>query len=328
MIPIFNPQRNFWVVRADKGKLFQKFLEEDFVGIAHVDNLPIRKEKIDSEFRNDLAEQNFINKIGRNKIVQIRAFIEKISIDDWVITLNHKHICIGRIVEDAKLINDEDPIYKNKINLRRKVVWGPRVSRLSIPHDLSNSLKTNLTVFNINKCCESIFHTIFPYFIKDNKLHTTIIINTESKIKTNQIAQLFETIATVESISTRAINSLISAPDTVIISTVKAEFSSPGGVRVQYKSLEFTIPFPKWIPITLLSYTLIFGNDLSGFQGLIPAESRKEIISFILNLIKEKEIDNLKKDLDISIPKIEDSSKLLSEKEKIPFHISDENNHI
>lgn len=316
MIPIFNYQRNFWVVRADKGKLFQKFLKEDFVGIAHIDKVDIKKEKIDEDFFEEIYQNSFSKEIGRNKFVQIRAFIEKISIDDWVITLNHKYICVGKIITNAELVtNDTDPVFENKLNLRRKVVWGQRIKRTNLPNDLLNSLKTNLTVFNINKCAESIYHTLFPFFLKGSTFHTTIFINAENKIKTKDIANLFEQIANVEKISNSVIREYYPDLDFSLTSTVKAEFNSPGGIRVQYKSFEIQIPIPKWLPLTIIIYTFLFGNDLSGFNGIIPTESRQDIIKYILTQIDDKQIQELKSSLNLSTPN-QTSYELISNDEK------------
>ena len=317
MIPVFNQQRNFWVVRADKGMLFEKFIRDGFVGIAHTDNLGLTHSDVDERYLSDIYNSNYAKDLSNSKLRQIRAFIQKINIDDWVITINNKYVCIGRVTSKAFISkNDIDLAYANKLSLRREISWGPKLSRSSIPSDLANSLKTNFTVFSINKCAESIYHALFPFFIKDGELHTTLLIESENQLKTEYIAELFGKISSIEKLSKDILEISHDTHDGYIYSTVKAEFNSPGAIRVQYKSIDITIPFSKWIPITLCIYTMLFGNDWSGFQGVIDQKSRQLIINHIIKMRETDKENDLKEKLNLAAPNPELAAELLSETDK------------
>lgn len=49
MIPIVDPKKNYWVIRADGGAYFNKFIEESFVALSHVDELECTADAIDNE---------------------------------------------------------------------------------------------------------------------------------------------------------------------------------------------------------------------------------------------------------------------------------------
>lgn len=315
MIPVFNHQRNFWVVRADKGTLFRKFIQEKFIGIAHLDNHELPLSSSNEDLVREIYSLYDSDAINHGKLRQIRSFIQKICPNDWVITLDQSHICVGRVLSNSIFhAIDEDPNYKGKISLRRNVIWGPIIPRNRLPYDLRNSLKSNLTVFNVNKFAESIYHSIFPFFVKDEYLHTTLLINSHYNLKTSSIADLFKLVSSIEQHTFQAIVNTAESVDFSVISTVKAEFSSPGDIRIRFKSIGVSVP--KWIPVTLIIYTLLFGNDWTGYQGLLDLKSRQAIISYILKIKEIEKSLELKQDLKLSSPDLKQSEDLLSENDK------------
>ncbi|MEG0937735.1 MAG: hypothetical protein RSE32_04385 [Comamonas sp.] len=303
-------------MRADKGTLFRKFIQEKFIGIAHLDNHELPLASSNDDLVREIYSLYDSDAINHGKLRQIRSFIQKICPNDWVITLDQSHICVGRILSNSIFhANDEDPSYRGKISLRRNVIWGPIIPRNRLPYDLRNSLKSNLTVFNVNKFAESIYHSIFPFFVKDEYLHTTLLINSHYNLKTSSIADLFNLVSSIEHHTFQAIANTSESVDFSVISTVKAEFSSPGDIRIRFKSIGVSVP--KWIPITLIIYTLLFGNDWTGYQGLLDLKSRQAIISYILKIKEIEKSIELKQDLKLSSPDLKQSENLLSDNDKI-----------
>ena len=125
-------------------------------------------------------------------------------------------------------------------NLRRKVSWGPTVSRKSLPFGLARSLRANQAFFNIDSHWEAIHHTLYPAFIKGDNLYLSAQINTEKRVSNHSVATFLTFLDEIEVISKEADGKLKSekfdevfheyANNDKLTTTTKAEFHSPGEI--------------------------------------------------------------------------------------------------
>lgn len=298
MLAKFIENRNYWVVRADGGKHFREFIERSFLGVGYVDSISNEITEINQIFQDNTHNYFSKQKISKSKSYQLDRFLRKIEIGDIAITLNSNTIAVGRI-KSKPYIDKNDKKLNNKIIIRRDIEWGPTIPRKKLPYDLQNSLKANLTVFNINKYAIDLYHSIFPFFVRQGDLHASININTSEQIKSEDIANLFSTINGIEKGLEKLLLDLFSS-NANIESLVKAEFNSPGTVRIIYRLLEKKTP--RWIIYAALINSIVFGNTLIGFNGIIDPGTKHIILKYLLEHPEKNEKQKSLVDLKISLP--------------------------
>lgn len=92
MIPIVDPKKNYWVIRADGGFYFHRFINNGFVALSHIDALKITEPGISNSILNNISLYlPHSEKTTRQN--QVYRFIDKIKINDWVITIGKKRDC-------------------------------------------------------------------------------------------------------------------------------------------------------------------------------------------------------------------------------------------
>lgn len=285
MVPIVDPKKNYWVIRADGGAYFNKFIEESFVALSHIDNLGLTTNKIDNQILNSFSRLLPAQKKGFRQN-QVFRFIDKIKINDWVITIGKKEIAIGMIVSAPYLDGSGFPNKEYYLGLRRKVIWNTTIKRDILPYDLQVALKCNQSLFSITKYHESLYHTLFPFFIKGSKVHASIKIRAQSNIKTRDVINLFELIDEIDIFCHKLIDSENSMP-----SFVKAQFKSPGDIWAIYNDIKTNVPSEVfWI---IGTYIAIFGNKLIGFDGVLDKDSKKRILEFALKKLEDKKNEGI-----------------------------------
>lgn len=312
MIPIVDPKKNYWVIRADGGFYFNHFIRNSFVALSHIDNLHLNTHSITSEVLNTISlSLPYHAKTSRQS--QVFRFIDKIKINDWIITIGKKEIAIG-IVKSGPFLDGSGFDTKDYLlGLRRTVEWGTTIKRNELPYDLQIGLKCNQSLFNISKYHESLYHTLFPFFIKGSKVHTSLKIKAQTNIKTKDIIKVFELIDNIDEFCKESLKKekTDSSP-----SFVKAQFKSPGDIWAIYNDIKTNVPEEVFWFIG--TYVAIFGNKYLGFDGIIDKESKQKILDFVISHRKNKNSKESIKNLHIELPEPEFYSKLPnSEKLKI-----------
>lgn len=312
MIPIVDPKKNYWVIRADGGFYFNNFIRDGFVALSHIDALEMTSSDISSAILNKISSiLPYSLKTSRQS--QVFRFIDKIKINDWVITIGKKEIAIGIIKSHPYLDGSGFASKEYLLGLRRKVEWGTSIVRSELPLDLQVGLKCNQSLFSITKYHESLYHTLFPFFIKGSKVHTSLKIKAQSNIKTKDIIQIFELIDGIDEFCQRSLNK---DKNKSTSSFVKAQFKSPGDIWAIYNDIKTNVPSEVFWFIG--TYVAIFGNKLIGFDGIIDKETKQKILDFSLGYLKNKKTKDSLDRLQISFPEPDIYSKLPnSEKLKI-----------
>ncbi|WP_370680643.1 hypothetical protein [Comamonas sp. GB3 AK4-5] len=304
MIPIVDPKKNYWVIRADGGFYFNNFIKSGFVALSHIDDLEITSDQISENTLNIISlHLPYSAKTSRQN--QVYRFIDKIKINDWVITIGKKEIAIGIVKSDPFLDGSGFEAKKYLLGLRRKVEWGTTIKRNEIPYDLQVGLKCNQSLFNITKYHESLYHTLFPFFVKGSKVHTSLKIKAQSNIKTKDIIQLFELIDGIDEFCQKLLNR---KQNESTPSFVKAQFKSPGDIWAIYNDIKTNVPSEVFWFIG--TYVAIFGNKLIGFDGIIDKESKQKILDFAISHLEKKKTKDSIQNLQISFPESDIYSKL------------------
>jgi hypothetical protein len=258
---------------------------------------------------------------------QAKAFISSMKIGDWVVTIGHSQLCFGRIIGHSKILDtplefiyDEENDRKTTMyyNLRRRVSWGPMLNRSKLPYGLLNSFKANQTVFNIDSHWEAIHHTLYPFFQNKNKLYLSANLKTEENVNNYSMVKFLSVLSDIEVISKELDNGLdcdnfekrfnekvITGELTL---TTKAQFHSPGDI---WNALSFIgeLDGGQEIIYAILAYTGLFGNKLTGFDGIIDLHTRQKLWSLLISRMEKSNMGNVIETLKLSLPSV-DTSKL------------------
>jgi hypothetical protein len=336
-------ERRYWVVRAESGRYYDHFTKHGLIALGHVNGLDLQETVEGDVFCPDEGELNnsFLsyheskkNKKQRasSQLAQVKAFVYEMSVGDWVMTVGHNSVRFGRIISRSfvkkdvvSVIYDPETGFKvdMNFNLRRQVQWGPTISRKLLPYGLIKSLKANQTVFCLDKNWVAVYHSLYPAFHKDNKLFLSAKINTEENIKNYSVTAIFNLLNEIEIIGKEFAlgNSLNNFDDVYtryidedrLSITTKAQFHSPGEIWNTISPLAENINLDTWTTYTVVAYSMLFGNQKLGFDGLIDLETRKKIWDVVIERIRVNKAEKVVESLKLEMPsentnRLEDSS--------------------
>ncbi|WP_139192733.1 hypothetical protein [Pseudomonas sp. NFIX28] len=275
-IALLTKDQNVWFIRAEKGRYAKHFRAGGVVAIEHLqraydENIPselpteeflraqlLLNEKY-SEFRDntDGKESRKLNRSGFNVLNQIKRFANEIKCGDLIVTRNEKDdgysfgICSETIpyIDHAPIRvpitkKDGTPGFERSTltyKLRKRVVWGPSISRSELPGAVRKATGGQQTVTCLNNHKEKIFHLIYPFFTDGESLFFSNKIKTNHRVNALAIGKLFQNVALIKGLSEALlsegafdINQLSSLIEGAIllgksdIVTCQAEFMSPG----------------------------------------------------------------------------------------------------
>lgn len=331
--------RRYWVVRAAGGHYYDHFTENGVIAIGHLNilRLPNSSENdllpnfssLEGEFKliKLLSEknQNF-KSVGRSKLSQAKSFIYEMKPGDWVITIGFGSVRFGRIISNPFI--DENPmvivydagrghIVECDMHLRRYVDWGPSIPRRDLPYGLQMSLKANQTVFCVDKKWDALYHTLYPAFLRDNKLYLSAKIKSECAIRNHDISIIFKLLDEVEVIGKLVLRHSTESDfekifqdfveNDELTNTTKAQFHSPGEIWNVIVGVAGQIDTNNWVTYTVAAYSLIFGNQKAGFDGIIDIETRRKLWELVIDRIKKNNAQKVVENLNIELPKIDTS---------------------
>ncbi|CAG8871513.1 hypothetical protein PS627_04470 [Pseudomonas fluorescens] len=275
-IALLTKEQNVWFIRAEKGKYAKHFRAGGVIAIEHLErayrgNIPnelpteeflkaqlLTNEKY-SEFRDntDGKESRKLNRSGFNVLSQIKRFANEIKCGDLIVTRNEKDdgysfgICSETIpyidhvpIRVPVTKKDGTPGFeRSSLNykLRKRVIWGPSISRSELPGAVRKATSGQQTVTSLNNHKEKIFHLIYPFFTDGESLFFSNKIKTNHRVNALAVGKLFQNVALIKSLSetllseeysdlsqlTQLIESAILLGKSDIV-TCQAEFMSPG----------------------------------------------------------------------------------------------------
>nr|WP_314658916.1 hypothetical protein [uncultured Pseudomonas sp.] len=275
-IALLTKEQNVWFIRAEKGKYAKHFRAGGVIAIEHLErayggNIPsalpteeflkvqlLANEKY-SEFRDstDGKESRKLNRAGFNILSQIRRFSNEIKCGDLIVTRNEKDdgYSFG-ICSDTISYIDHTPIRipttkkdgtlgfersSLEYKLRKRVIWGPSISRSELPGAVRKATSGQQTVTSLNNHKEKIFHLIYPFFTDGESLFFSNKIKTSHRVNSLAVGKLFQNVALIKSLTEILlseehfdINRLAQLAESAVlwgasdIVTCQAEFMSPG----------------------------------------------------------------------------------------------------
>ncbi|WP_457808915.1 hypothetical protein [Kushneria sp. EE4] len=318
--------RRYWVVRAEGGRYYDHFVKNDLMALGHLNDLGVAVEDCEifapeegwlkDKVSKKCKEKKSSKRTESASFNQIKNFIFAIKEDDWVITVGEGSLSVGIVIGEAYIENKGLVVYydveKDKkvemgSSLRRRVKWGPRISRSMVPFGLSSSLRANQTVFNIDKHWEAIYHSLYPAFIKDDDLYLSLKIRQEKGIDNYSVVQILSFLNEIEVIAKEIDGKLVDhefeavfreyANNGLLTLTTKAQFYSPGDVWNKFPSLRRVK-----MRYLLVGYAMLFGNDQIGMDGVLDLETRHRLWDIFLERIEEKDIKQVVSNLELSKP--------------------------
>lgn len=342
-------ERRYWVVRAESGRYYDHFIKNNLIALGHLNvlSLPDTPEgkifnpnagELTDSFKLYYQNKKEAKKQASSHLAQIKSFTYDMSVGDWVLTVGNNAIRFGRITSSPYINKNTLTVTYGEVggngrnvdmdfNLRREVQWGPKLLRNSLPYGLLRSLKANQTLFCVDSNWEAIYHSIYPAFRFENKLYLSAKITTKEKIKNYSITSFFKLLNEIEVIGKQfSLGESLDDFDEIfekyiesdeLSITTKAQFYSPGEIWNTITALGSNISLDNWATYTVAAYSMLFGNQKLGFDGLIDLETRKKIWEIVIERIKKNGTEKLLDSLQLEIPK-EDTSKLESTKSDKP----------
>lgn len=264
-----------WMVRAQEGKFLRHFRNGSVITISHLDkfydhltkpnnNIPsdeaIRKLILsDPDFLDTKTKIRKLNGAGRNRYHQILHFINDIKKGDIIVSLDNSKVMIG-VCQSSKAHFSSRPIssstnpnshatLKLTHRLRKKVTWGPTISRQNISGLLKGTFQSRHTITNLTDHWKDIFGLLYPFFTDSSSLYYSSHIGTRSDINGKVISKLFDNLSNAQIVAKELMKGAITEEfiDSILNDeldwddfnlTAKAFFMSPGDVFNK-------IPLPK-----------------------------------------------------------------------------------
>ena len=211
---------------------------------------------------------------------------------------------------------EKDPLI---FALRRKISWGPKFRRQSLPSVLRNPLYAHLTVFSIDEYWCELHHLLYPVFQSGDDLYFSLQIGTAGGVNNFMISQLLQYLSEIEA----ALKMGASAPeDHEKFDERLFELAQNGQLKLESQAQYFS-PGVLWaslagaalvagqteIACVLIAYRAIFGGK---DEGILDLKTRQKFFSVLINRWEKHHGDKIKQNLEIEIPRA--STRRLEEK--------------
>jgi hypothetical protein len=196
-VRVIDIERKYWFLRTYGGELYDKFLNEGFVGFGF-NNVPYNYIK-EADLKNSSAFktlQTFIEKNTDYRLAeatkwanQLIAFEHIVSIDDIVIipSKNSEYLAFGIVESDTYLSKEEGTfIHKDSFEQfpekRKRVKWIKIINKHELQGDLRGLLASHAGLTSAVSYGEIIEGNLSSLFIKGERIYFTIKINQDEDI--------------------------------------------------------------------------------------------------------------------------------------------------
>lgn len=217
----FDKNLNFWIVRAEGGKYFDDFLDDQYIGIRynHVtinDINSISKDKdlvsvedIKEIYRRAYSDSNILDKSQKQKLtvhsMQTFLFAFEMKIGDVVLvpSKDSKEFALGVINStpyDEKINYIEERIKNaspNGLNFkpsnyikRRHVHWISKLKKQELPSDISWVLSTHYAIINATSHKKQLMPLVSPIFKYDDKYYCRVFSEKGGELTLNDWSKI------------------------------------------------------------------------------------------------------------------------------------------
>lgn len=324
IIPEINIQNRCWIIRSDGGQFYEHFLSHSIVAIGHIDILNLKSieefnkkeafETLVTRFMASGKSKKEANRSAGSYLGQASRFLS-MKENDYIITVGRSKIAIGQVVgesfigiKDLKVQHSHNNELNMNLTLRQSVEWQYEVPKKELSNMLSKTFSTPQTVIELENVKKTaIFHTIFPIFLYDKRLFFSININRHQAIKNFHMSEIFSLLNEVEYIARdyNKINFDTSFDEQFfqfkqknsLKLEVKASFMSPGEIWAN-----ILLNYDNYVHIAFF-YSLLFGNKVLGFDGLIDKELRHKIFELYKDRMEKRQLEKISEDLRLKEPR-------------------------
>lgn len=209
-LPSITENRNYWLIRTQKGSLYPTFIDNDFVAIEH-DDLSLEALaglRSESRSNNSLLQASIKKEVFKknkkllendkkyNKTLSIRAsqiykFYAEVKRGDIVVipSENSDVVSFGEIKESYIGKYTAAEIKKMDCNyiLKKRVMWRQHVLRKNMDPYLYKLFQAHQAINEVSKYSNIIERSMGDFYVLDEEAHLILNILTEDKISATSL---------------------------------------------------------------------------------------------------------------------------------------------
>jgi len=216
LIPVINPNRNYWLVRTSSGSNYDTFVEYGFIGIGwnevplseineyhlNPNNLEIRdsiRSRIVPHNESAAGEENALSSSYKSKALsQIMRFVYEIKKGDIVVipSYNSDNLFFGEVL-DTVLWQATDLDYATDncmFEKRKRVQWMKEISRNRLEPALYKFIFAHQTINNVDDYSEYINNLLFDFYSIEKNATLVLRIRNDNAIDAFEIGTLYHDI--------------------------------------------------------------------------------------------------------------------------------------
>lgn len=179
--------KNYWFVRTESGRYYDEFILGEFIAIGWDQITPFDlntpEEDILQKIQTAYPDAN-VPKLIYN---QINRFCNEMKPGDVVIipSSSSNYLAFGEIISDVQIVEiSEDDIIDGACpyTKRRAVRWHKSISKYRIDPYLYQLFRSHHTISSANNYASHIDRTLNDFYIKGDKVHLILHVETENNI--------------------------------------------------------------------------------------------------------------------------------------------------
>jgi len=201
--------RNYWFIRSYGGKLFDEYVERNYVAIGfnrvpykYIKEAINRTESAFEKLKTFLAESYQLKKGEDTKWAnQLITFERSVKIGDVIVVPaeNSDEFAIGEITSSTKIVDDKrsflfDNAYEPYPEKRKSVNWIKTVKRNRFIGDTRAMISSHLAVSSINEMANFVESNISSLFFRGTYGHFTLRINQNQDINAFDLNRLLSSL--------------------------------------------------------------------------------------------------------------------------------------
>lgn len=197
-LPKVKPNRNYWFFRTNGGDYYESFIRGKFIAINYNQ---ITLEDLSKSASNDNTAVEILTENVRMKYpeekraryiaYQLLKFNYEIKKNDIVLipSTSSQKITFGEVLE-TPAFNDFDDKFDCHYTKRKKVKWLKTVGREQLDPNLYKLMFSHHTISEANLYTEQIDKEINSFYIKGNKAHLILGVQSEKEIKARDLFEM------------------------------------------------------------------------------------------------------------------------------------------
>lgn len=349
LVPNIPENRNYWLVRTQKGLYFEEYSEEGYIGIGWNRISDVNEIKYTNRPIADIVRERYPKEKRPGYVEsQINAFVKGMKSGDVVMipSTGSYYVRFGEILEDEiyiedlgednELIGDESEEELNRdFNFdfegcpyfkRRRVKWISRpIKRDLLDPYLFKLFYTQNTIADANPYASYIDRTLYSFFIKGDKAHLILNVTKKEDILAKDLSLLISSVLSSLDQSNE-ITSLNLDTDDV---EIKLNVQSPGHIELIGSIPEIGIAAA--VVFFVMGGSVSVGGVEVSVEGLVNKvsiflENRRE--NRRIDLEHQRELRRIELNHEIEIRKLEATKDISIAGEKLGIELTEQQKKI